>query len=138
MNTMEAPTYTPTGLELGLLGIGGLLGLVALVLGIVVAVKMLKNGQTVVAVISMILMFCTGIGHFIALIFGWMKSREWNIKGLMTAYTVSLLLSIGFLGAGYAIMLPKLIRSAQQQMQQLEREANGAGTVDVEMGDGSP
>ena len=121
-----APDFQPGGLELGLMGIGGLLSLVALICGIIVVVKMIQNKQTALGVITLILMFCTGIGHFIALIFGWMKSSEWNIKGLMMAYTVSLLLGMALGLGGYGIMVAKIVKEVQdnpdfqQQMEQFQ------------------
>jgi hypothetical protein len=108
------------------MGVGGLLSLVALVCGIMVVVKMIQNKQTALGVISLILMFCTGIGHLIALIYGWMKSSEWNIKGLMMAYTASLIVGTVLVGAGYGIMISKIVKEVQnnpefqQQMQQFE------------------
>ena len=113
-------------MELGLLGVGAIFSLVALVCGVMVCVKMFQKDQTALGVISLILMFCTGIGYLIILVFGWMKSTEWNMKGLMTAYTVSMLVGFVLVGAGYGIMIGKLAKEIQndpqfqQQMQQFE------------------
>ena len=76
-------------LEMALLGIGGILGLVAFVCFVMIVIKMFQNNQTALGIISILTIFCAGIGYLVALIFGWTKSKEWNIKGLMAAYTGS-------------------------------------------------
>ncbi len=121
MDPTTAP-YQPGGLELGLLAIGGILGLISLVCAIMVIVKMFQKEQTALGIVSLILLFCTGIGYIITLVYGWMKSTEWNIKKLMIAYTACFLGSIVFAGSGYAIMLPKLIQAVQEMEQQDEAE----------------
>lgn len=123
MDPAAAQAFQPTGMEMGLMGIGGALLLAALVCSIMVCVKMFQNNQTGLGVASLVLMFCTGIGYFITLIFGWMKSSEWNIKGLMTAYTASLVLGALLFGAGYGMIGARLVNSPefQQQMQQMQQ-----------------
>ncbi len=83
-----ATSFEPGGLELGLLAIGGILSFVSLVCAIMVIVKMFQKEQTALGIVSLILLFCSGIGYLITLVYGWMKSTEWNIKKLMVTYTV--------------------------------------------------
>ena len=125
-----APQIQLGGLEMGLMGVGGILSLIALVCSIMVAVKMMQNNQTGLGIASIVLTFCTGIGYLITLIVGWMKSAEWNIKGLMTAYTACLLIGFALLAAGYGMMMVKVANQIQndpqfqQQMQQIQQEMN--------------
>lgn len=117
--------------EMALMGIGGILVLAAVVCSVIVAVRMIKEEQTALGIISIILTFCTGIGFVITLIFGWIKSAEWNIKGLMIGYTAAFLLGYGMMFTGYGIFVAKLVNEVQnnpqfqQQMQQLEQELEG-------------
>lgn len=86
--------------------IGGLGGIVC---GIMVSVKMIQNNNTALGIITLIALFCTGIGHLIALIFGWIKAGEWRIKNLMIVYSISLVLII----VGYVMMFPALMKMAE-------------------------
>jgi hypothetical protein len=70
--------------------VGGLLGLVCFIL---VLVKMFQHGQTVLGIVCIVLCFCV-VGQLIAFINGWMKSAEWNIRNIMIAWTVGILLQI--------------------------------------------
>ena len=135
------PDFAIGALEMGLMGVGGIFSLIALVCSIMVCVKMFKNDQTALGVISLVLMFCTGIGYLITLIFGWMKSSEWNIKGLMTVYTAAILLGIALFGAGYGILIAKVVKEVQndpnfqQQLEQFEVpdiEVEGVPDIEVE------
>jgi hypothetical protein len=137
-----APDFAVGALEMGLMGVGVIFSLIALVCSIMVCVKMFQNDQTALGVISLVLMFCTGIGYLITLIFGWMKSSEWNIKGLMTVYTATILLGIVLFGAGYGILIAKVVKEVQndpnfqQQMEQFEvPEIEIEGVPDIEAED---
>ena len=120
----EAQAFQPSGIELGLIGVGVILSLVALVCGVLVCVKMFQNNQTGLGIISLILMFCSGIGYFITLIYGWMKSSEWNIKGLMMVYTASFVIGSVLAIAGYGMMVGRMVNDPafQQQMEQMNQQ----------------
>lgn len=69
---------------LGLLGmVAGLVGFVCFIL---VVVKMFQNGQTALGIVSIVGLFCV-IGYFVAMVYGWMKATEWNIKNIMLIWT---------------------------------------------------
>ena len=117
MNGQPPINVAPDGLEMALMGIGGLCGLIALVCAILVGVKMIQHEQKGLGIATIILCFCTGIGQLIALIYGWMKAKEWNMKGLMMALTVTLLGSLLFF-AGYVKFGVRIAQDVQQQIQQ--------------------
>lgn len=120
----EAQALQPTAIEMGLIGVGIVLSIVALVCSVMVCVKMFQNNQTPLGIISLVLMFCSGIGYFITLIYGWMKSSEWNMKGLMMAYTVSFVLGAVLAFAGYGMMIVRAVKSDPAVQQQLEQMRN--------------
>ena len=73
-----------------LYGIGGLGTLICFIL---VLVQMFQRGQTILAVVCIVLFFC-GIGAIIAFIYGWIKHREWGITNIMYAWTGCWVLAI--------------------------------------------
>ena len=138
MDPAAAP-FQPGVLEMSLLGVGAVLGLISLICFVFVLVKMFQNNDTAIGVVT-IVTFCFGIGQFVALIFGWMKAREWNIKGLMVTYTIALLGSMLIGGAGYGIMIAKLVNNPefqqmqQQMQQQMEQDMQGLeGGIEIEV-----
>jgi hypothetical protein len=90
----------------------GVGGLICLVCHIIVIVKMFQKGQTGLGIVT-IITTCCGIGFLISLIYGWVKSADWNIKNVMIAYTVGWVLSI----AGGALN-PAQFSRIQTQFQQ--------------------
>lgn len=109
-------------MEYVLLGIGMILMLVAFVCCILVIVKMFQNNQTGLGIGTIVGMFVCGIGYILALIFGWKNKEAWKLEKVMPIFTISLILGLVLYGAGYAIMLPKLVNSVQQQMQQQQMQ----------------
>ena len=101
----------PTGMEMGLFAISGLLGLIAFICWIMIVIKMFQNNQTGLGIGTIVGVFVCGIGYLIALIFGWMKAKEWNISKLMMIYIGSLIGSLIFCGAGY---IPFMMRFAKE------------------------
>ncbi len=87
-------------------------GLISLVCYIMVIVKMFQHGQTGLAIACILLLCVCGIGALIAFVYGWMKSGEWNIKNVMIAWTVGIVLDI----AGNA-MNPSQFTKIQSQVQ---------------------
>ncbi|HEY7312231.1 MAG TPA: hypothetical protein VH643_22900 [Gemmataceae bacterium] len=72
----------------------------ALICFIIVLVRMFQHGHAILAIVCAVLAFACGIGTFITYIFGWMKSKEWNLSTIMLIWTVAwvLLLVGGFMG----------------------------------------
>ena len=85
-------SYGPIGIA------GNVLGLVLLVLLILIIIKMFQNNNSTLGIVTIITTLCCGVGQFVALVVGWIKSGEWNIKPLMMIYTVVLLIHHGILG----------------------------------------
>lgn len=106
-------------MEFVLLGIGAILGLVAFGCSIFVVVKMFQNEKTGLGVASAIGMLICGFGYILTLVFGWQNKKAWALEKVMPIYTACLVLAIIFYGAGYAILLPKMMDEIKnQQMQQ--------------------
>ena len=74
--------------------------LVVLICFIIVLLRMFQHGHAILAIVCIVLAFACGIGTFIAYIFGWMKSKEWNLSTIMLIWTVALVLLLigGFIG----------------------------------------
>jgi len=106
-------------MEWALLGVGGILMLVAFVCCIIVIVKMFQNQQTGLGVGSIIGIFVCGIGYILTLIFGWKNKAKWGLQTVMPIYTGALVLGLIFYGAGYAILIPKIIEQQNQMQQQM-------------------
>ena len=102
-------------MAMALIVVGGIFYLIAFVTGIMIALQMIKHDQQGLGIATIILMFCTGIGLIIALVFGWMKANEWGIKNLVMLYTVSLVLGIVLGSAGYAMYVATAVNQMQQQ-----------------------
>src|ERR1700751_5992827 len=70
--------------------VGGITSLVCLIM---VLIKMFQNGQTGLGIAFIVLTICC-IGGLITYIYGWVKSGEWNIRNVMVAWTVGIVLSL--------------------------------------------
>jgi hypothetical protein len=69
------------------------LQLVLLICFIYVVVKMFQNGSTILGIVCLVTACCL-VGWIIAFVVGWMRSGQWNIKGLMLVWTVALIAEI--------------------------------------------
>lgn len=58
-----------------------------------VVTNLLRHGEVFAAAISIICLPLGGLGLLVALAYGWGKAREWRIRRLMMAYSLSLVLS---------------------------------------------
>lgn len=85
---------------------------------ILVLVEMFKRQQTGIAITCIVLFFCTGVGTLIAFVFGWMKSKEWNLQKIMLAWTACLAISL--VSAG--IWVTFSVAQVSQLQQQVDRE----------------
>jgi hypothetical protein len=72
-------------------GVGGLISLVCFIL---VLVKMFQNGKTGLGIACIVLFFCCGIGGLVAYIYGWVGSGDWDLRNVMLAWTVGIILGI--------------------------------------------
>jgi hypothetical protein len=88
-------------------------GIISFVCYILVLVKMFQNGKTGLAIVCIVLFCVCGLGVLIAFIYGWVKSGEWNIRNIMLAWTVGIVLDI----AGSALN-PTQFTKIQTQIQQ--------------------
>lgn len=70
----------------------------SLVFFIMVLIEMFKREQTNLGIICIVLTFCTGVGPLIAFVIGWTKATEWNIKEIMTYWSVAFALQFVFVG----------------------------------------
>lgn len=70
-----------------------LLGLTSLVCFILVVVRMFQEGQTGLGIVTILTLFC-GIGGLIAFVYGWIKSKDWNLQTVMLVWTVVVVASI--------------------------------------------
>lgn len=110
-------------------GLGSVFALAALVCCILVIIKMFQNSKTVLAVASLIGLFVCGIGYLIALILGWQNRQSWGLQRVMPIFTAAFFLCVALYGAGYAVVLPKLIQEIEQQT---ENDASEFGGVDFD------
>jgi len=67
--------------------ISTILGLVSLVCYFYVIYQMFNNAETVIAVVCLIGICVLGLGGIVAFIYGWMKSREWEIVPVMAIWS---------------------------------------------------
>lgn len=130
-NTIEFSAVPPGILEILLWIVGGLLGLVGLICAIIVIVKMFQNDQTAMGIVT-ILLFCLGIGQFVTLIIGWMKSTEWNIKNMMLVYTVAFFLGPALVVGGYVSYALKFANANPQFQEQLDQMEMDLPEIEIE------
>lgn len=96
VDQMKAMTefFEKMGKDPLVLGSGGLMSvllLVSLVCLLWVIVAMFKNDAKGLGIVTILTTLFCGIGPLIAFLFGWLKSGEWKIKGVMTVWTLSIL-----------------------------------------------
>lgn len=77
----------------------------ALVFFIMVVVQMFKRDQSNLGIVCIVLTFCTGVGPLIAFVYGWVKVTEWDIKKIMTGWTVVFALQFVFIGLAIATIV---------------------------------
>lgn len=117
-------------MEWVLIGVGGILMLVAFVCAIIVIVKMFQHNQTGLGIGTIVGLFVCGIGYILALIYGWQNKVAWRLQTVMPIFTGSLVLGLLLYGAGYAILIPKLVKQAQEQQQM---QQNGMPDFELDM-----
>jgi hypothetical protein len=101
--------------------LSGVLGIVSLVCFVLVLVEMFRREQTGLAIACIVLALCSGIGVLIAFVYGWIKAGEWNLKKVMTGWTVCCLVQL-VIGAGAVVALRKNIENAVKVQNEVRRE----------------
>ncbi len=89
-----------------LLVIGGIFALLGVVCGIasfvffvMVVMKMFQNDQANLGIICIVLTLVTGlVGLIVTFVLGWTKATEWDLKKVMTSWTIALVLLFVFFG----------------------------------------
>jgi hypothetical protein len=71
-----------------------LIGLGSLVCFVLVVIQMFQHGQTGLAIASIVLIFCCGIGGLVAFVVGWMNANAWGIKNTMLIWTALIVVNI--------------------------------------------
>ncbi len=93
--------------------LGAIGGILMLVCHIIIIVKMFQRGQTGLGILAIVLSLCVCLpGFLFTFIYGWVRSTEWNLKNVMIAYTVGLVLDI--IGN---VLAPPDISAIQRQLQ---------------------
>ena len=85
--------------------LGIVVGLASLVFFVLVVIQMFKRDQSNLGIICIVLTFCTGIGPLIAFVYGWMKATEWDIKKIMTYWTICFVLQFVLIGVAVGTAL---------------------------------
>ncbi len=121
-------------MEWVLIVIGGLLMLTAFICSIIVIVKMFQNKQTGLGIATIVGLVICGFGYILALIFGWKNKDAWGLQTVMPIFTGSFILGLVLYGIGYSILIPKIIKDAQGQMQQMQQQGEmpSFGTLPAE------
>ncbi len=88
--------------------------IVALVCFVMVVAQMFKHDQTGLGVACILLAFCTGVGPLIAFVFGWTKAKEWDLKQIMTIWSVALALQIVLVFGAIALIFGAAAFSASE------------------------
>jgi hypothetical protein len=78
-------------------------GLGSLVCFVLILVQIFQRGHTGLGIACIVLVFCVGIGGLIAFIYGWIKSREWNVTNIMIIWSICWVIGI----AGYGLNPPQ-------------------------------
>jgi len=69
-------------------------GVVAFVCYVIVLIKMFQRDMAGLALGSIVLSVCCGIGGLIVFVVGWANSPQWRIKNLMLLWTGSIVVGI--------------------------------------------
>lgn len=93
------------------------LSLGSLVCFVLVVVKMFQNNQTNLGIVSLVLLLCCGIGGLVAFVFGWVKSKEWNILPVMLAWTLLTVVSLVLTVIQLPAKMAEIEKMQQQQKQ---------------------
>ena len=105
--------FVAVGVIFGLLGAA--CAIASLVFFVMVVMQMFQREESkTLAIICIVLTFVTGVGPIIAFIFGWTKAKEWDLKKVMTYWTVAFLLQFVFIGIAVAALVAGSVMLAPQ------------------------
>ena len=105
------------------MGLGGILGLAGFVCWVMIVIKMFQNDKSTLGIITIVLVFCGGIGYLIGLVVGWMNATAWNMKNIVVAYTACLILTAVLYGIGATLMVADAVQNMPEgETQQLNNE----------------
>jgi drug/metabolite transporter (DMT)-like permease len=72
-----------------------IINLVCFVCYLIVVVKMFQHNEAALGILALIGFFVFGLGYLFALIFGWSKSSDWNIRPVMLVWTLAYFITVG-------------------------------------------
>ncbi len=73
--------------------LSGICSIVSLVCFIMVLVQMFKRGESTMGIVCIVTILCC-VGGLIAFVYGWTKAAAWDIKNIMIAWSVVIVLNI--------------------------------------------
>lgn len=85
-------------------------GIATFVFFVMVVSQMFKRDQSTLGIICIVLTFVTGMGPLIAFIYGWTKATEWEIKKIMTRWTVAFVFQFVFIAAAIAMAISSVAK----------------------------
>ena len=114
-------------------GLGSLCGLVGLVCFVLVIVQMFKRDESKMGIICLVTLLCCGIGYFIALVYGWIKVKEWDIKNIMVAWTIAFALGSVLNGIAFVLSAGEAAKAINEGQFNVQ-----PGDMNFEMPEGFP
>jgi hypothetical protein len=75
-------------------GIVAIASLASLVCFILVIIEMLQRGAVAMAVTCILLSLCCFLGGFVAFVYGWTRSSDWNIATVMKVWTAAFIVDL--------------------------------------------
>jgi hypothetical protein len=77
-----------------LLGINAVVAIVSLCCYFYVIYKMFENAETVIGIVCLVGICVLGLGGLVAFVYGWIKSRDWEIVPVMAIWSGAIGLNI--------------------------------------------
>ena len=118
-----------------LLGLSGVCSIVSLVCFIMVIVQMFKRDESKMGIVCIVTFLCCGIGGLIAFVYGWTKAAAWDIKNIMIAWSVAIMI--------VAIMIVAIVIVAVKTLATIDSTSPYFNTdpdtmnFEIDMGDGA-
>lgn len=75
-------------------GINVVVAIVSVCCYLFVIYKMFENAETVIGIVCLVGVCVLGIGGIVAFVYGWIKSREWEIVPVMAMWSGALVLNV--------------------------------------------
>lgn len=83
-------------------GLSAICSIISLVCFIMVLVQMFKRGESTMGIVCIVTIFCC-VGGLIAFVYGWTKAAAWDIKNIMIAWSVVIVLNMILSGIVFAL-----------------------------------